>query len=190
MAADLYELFIQQTFELCANSSADDLCVAFEPAQLRDAFKGIIPTKFHRFPQSGLELGHRLHNAFEYVFSKGAERVIVIGSDSPTLPGNYLDEAMGRLDSVDLVLGPADDGGYYLIGTKQSHKALFENIQWSSDSVLQSTIERAKQMKISYHLLPNWYDVDDLASLERAAEDDTSGKISGYLLQHPEISLH
>ena len=189
LAADLYRIFIEQTFELSRNSSAELVYVAYDPKVEFEKYHPLLPADFFHFPQNGDNLGHRMFNAFNLVFSQGARRVIILGSDSPTLPVKYLDDTFKSLNAVDLVLGPAEDGGYYLIGLKQLHKALFENIEWSSTAVLKSTLAQARSLSISHSLLPNLYDVDELETLKRAVKDDASGKIKACLQNCDEFSF-
>lgn len=96
-------------------------------------------------------------------------RTVLIGSDSPTLPIEYVEQAFEKLREVDCVLGPATDGGYYLIGLRRPIPALFEHIAWSGCHVLQQTVERAAQSNVTVGLLPPWYDIDDLADLQMLA---------------------
>ncbi len=189
LAANLYHIFIGKTFQLARNSVADQIFVAYDPEEQFNKYSQIIPSEFKHFPQKGDNLGSRLSNAFDYVFSQESNKVIVLGSDSPTLPTDFVNEAFNRLDGNDLVLGPAEDGGYYLIGLKLSHKGLFENIKWSSVSVLDTTVQRAKSLKLTRSLLPIWYDVDEVETLKRAAEHDTSGAIRSYLKMNSKIYL-
>jgi hypothetical protein len=187
LAARVYRLFLGLTFDLARGSSAQQLLVACEPAARLAEFHHIIPPAFTPFPQRGDDLGRRMHHAFEYAFSHDAQQVLILGSDTPTLPTPFLDDAFARLQECDLVLGPAEDGGYYLIGLKTSKPELFVNIKWSSDTVLQTTLQRARELKLSHYLLPTWYDVDDLKTLRRAARDDASGRIQSYLQTYSTI---
>lgn len=189
LAAELYRIFLNLTFEIGKESAAKKVSVTYEPPEKADAFMKIIPPQFERFSQCDGNLGQKLFHASETAFRDNACKLIMLGSDSPTLPVKFIDEAFKRLGHFDLVLGPAEDGGYYLIGMKQTHNALFENIEWSKNSVLQSTVERAKALGLNYYLLPKWYDVDDLGTLLRAAEDDHSGKIKSYLRNHSQIAV-
>ena len=184
LAAELYRLFIQKTFELAQNCSAQEVFVAFEPADREPEFCEFIPKKFAIFPQNGKTLGDRMFNSIDYALAEGARNVVILGSDSPTLPIENINSAFEKLNRSDLVLGPAEDGGYYLIGLNKTHRGLFENIEWSSDSVLQSTIERARKLQLSYELLSSWYDVDTKEVLMRAANDDSTGMIKSLLEQH------
>ncbi len=180
-AAEFYKLFIKQTFDLAQNCSAKQIFVAFEPIDRKVEIAEFIPKKFTIFPQEGKNLGERMLNAFKYVFAKGYKDAVILGSDSPTLPLENIDAAFEKLSKADLVLGPAEDGGYYLIGLNQVHAGLFENIKWSSSSVMQTTIERGKSLQLQYELLSAWYDVDDKETLIRAASDDQTGMIKSLL---------
>lgn len=187
LAADLYHLFIEQTLELARRAAPDTIYLAYEPEERLDDFKKLIHDGLSYFAQHGKDLGQRMLNAFNYVLNQSSYKVIILGSDSPTLPVQIVKDAFKRLHASDLVLGPAEDGGYYLIGVKKVHKDIFKNIQWSSSSVLQKTIERASDVGLTCSILPEWYDVDELKNLERAAQDDPSGKIKTYLEKHPQI---
>jgi rSAM/selenodomain-associated transferase 2/rSAM/selenodomain-associated transferase 1 len=111
-------------------------------------------------PQEGSDLGERLVDAFSNAFAEGAERVVVIGSDCPGLDGAVLKTAMEALSLSDVVLGPALDGGYYLIGLTQNQPQLFRSIDWGSESVMHQTIGVAKQSRCSVQLLQPLSDVD------------------------------
>lgn len=187
LAAELYKIFMEQTFELAQSISCENMMVAFEPKERKKEIREMVPQEFQLFAQEGADLGQRLIQAFRTAFSHGMKRVIILGSDSPTLPGKFVSDAINYLRNEDLVLGPSEDGGYYLIALKQPHESLFENIEWSSDSVLQSTIKMANQLGLKFTLLPQWYDVDDLATLIRAAKDDESGRIEFLLEKHPKV---
>jgi len=128
---------------------------------------GLLPEGFGLVPQRGRDLGERLRHAAEDLLEAGFHSVCLVNSDSPTLPPALLVAAARTLEAPGdrLVLGPATDGGYYLIGLKRPHLRLFEGIAWSTPSVLRSTLERAREQSLEVHLLPEWYDVDDGESL-------------------------
>jgi rSAM/selenodomain-associated transferase 1 len=117
------------------------------------------------------DLGERLRAAFAVLFDEGAARVIAIGSDSPTLPFARLLAADAALRAHDAVIGPAEDGGYYLIGLSRPEWRFFEGIPWSSDAVARVTLERADAIGATMARLESWYDVDDLSTLRRALSD-------------------
>lgn len=118
-------------------------------------------------PQQGGNLGERMLHALQWLFQKGYERVALIGADSPDLPSDYISDAFKRLGDHDLVIGPSEDSGYYLIGMKKPLDILFKNMQWGSDTVLKDTVTHAVNAGINYFLLPQWYDVDNLNNLNR-----------------------
>ena len=116
--------------------------------------------------QEGDDLGARMRNAFCWGFSKGFQKIVIIGSDSPTLPKSFIQEAFHQLGSLPIVLGPALDGGYYLIGMTPPIPNIFSNISWGSNHVFSETQKRLSR----FYLLPYWYDVDypkDMAFLKR-----------------------
>jgi len=158
--------------------------VVYTPVGAESAFDGLLPDGFQLLAQRGESLGDRLCNATDDLLKQGYASVCLINSDSPTLPSALLERALMSL-SVDkdcVVLGGADDGGYYLIGLKQAHRNLFDRIAWSTADVLAHTIERAEEIGIPVELLPNWYDVDDAASLNRLCEElfETSPRDGAY----------
>lgn len=145
----------------------------YTPVGAENAYAGILPAEFQLVPQRGEEFGERLLSAMEDLFQLGFGSVCLIDSDSPTVPQDVFTEAATRLAQPEetVVLGPAEDGGYYLIGLKKLHRALFEDIAWSTERVLEQTLERARTIKLPVHLLPKWYDVDDRWTLQRLCEE-------------------
>src|SRR6185436_9582765 len=108
-----------------------------------------------------------LSSFFERHLRGGTSQVVVLGGDSPDVPTEWIDEAFQKLTRYSAVLGPAGDGGYYLLGLSKFEPAIFENIDWGTDMVFQQSIQRLKSAGISYDLLPRWEDVDDLPALQR-----------------------
>ncbi len=125
--------------------------------------------------QVGDDLGARMQETFDRLFARSHPSVMIVGTDVPSLPLDYYKQALALLQTNDLVLGPADDGGYYLIGLKKPVPGLFEQIPWSTNEVLRLTRERADCLGLRTALLPNWSDVDTiqdlLALIESAALD-------------------
>ncbi|MBN8680047.1 MAG: TIGR04282 family arsenosugar biosynthesis glycosyltransferase [Chitinophagales bacterium] len=115
---------------------------------------------FHKKVQSPGDLGARMASAFEQAFEAGANRALIIGSDCPELDGALLNSAFDALDEADGVLGPANDGGYYLLGVKKMHPELFQDMPWSTESVGPETLRRMAAKGLSVHLLPELTDVD------------------------------
>jgi len=120
--------------------------------------------------QVGNDLGARMHQAVEAMFSRGYRRTLLLGTDVPTLPLEHFKQALTLLDNHELVLGPAFDGGYYLIGLNRVALELFADMPWSTDQVLRLTQDRAAQLGLKTALLQPWRDVDTLADLEALIE--------------------
>jgi hypothetical protein len=120
------------------------------------------------WPQPDVDLGGRIVAFFDTWCCSDDDRTILIGSDSPSIPASYLDDAWSLLDSHDCVIGPAADGGYWLIGLRgpaRRGSALFDSIEWSSPGVFGQTVERLREINLQFGLLPVWYDVDTLAAV-------------------------
>ncbi|MHC4871314.1 MAG: TIGR04283 family arsenosugar biosynthesis glycosyltransferase [Planctomycetota bacterium] len=124
--------------------------------------------------QSAGDLGCKMLSAFNQSFQSGFESTIIIGTDSPEITPDLLDIAFNCLELSDLVVGPALDGGYYLIGMKNSHKSLFENIEWSTENVLSQTIEKTEAENLDFSFLPHLSDIDtpdDLYIWDKVSSD-------------------
>ncbi len=141
----------------------------YTPAGAEEAYQGILPDDFSLVVQRGEVFGERLLYATEDLLRLGFQSVCLINSDSPTVPAEVFVEAAEVLSRPGdrVVLGPSDDGGYYLIGLKKAHRRIFEEISWSTEKVLQQTKARAAELHLDLHLLPTWFDVDDGATLRR-----------------------
>lgn len=126
--------------------------------------------------QTGADLGERLSNAFLEV-SRDADRVIFLGTDSPTLPLDYIEKAITQLVDFPVVIGPARDGGYYLLGLAQPKPELFEQIDWGTPEVLSQTVSKLQGNE--YFLLPEWYDIDTAEDLRRL-QHDLANSFKGY----------
>ena len=145
----------------------------YTPVGAEEAYREILPADFQLIPQRTGAFGHRLAGAIEDLRAVGFDSVCLINSDSPTVPASIFAQAVQLLSSPNdrLVLGPSEDGGYYLIGVKTLHPRLFESIDWSTDRVLAQTRARAAEICLPICLLPFCYDVDDRASLDRLCEE-------------------
>ncbi len=169
MASALYESFLFDTLDQMRQVTDAHHVIAYLDEQ--DYFQRIAPD-FELIQQEGDDLGARLDNALTSFLSRGYERVIIMDSDSPTLPASYLSQAFHLLsDGADVVLGPCDDGGYYLIGIKKPRPRLLREVQMSTSTVMADTIALAEQEGLRVNLLPIWYDVDDAASLIRLMKE-------------------
>lgn len=117
-------------------------------------------TQYQKHLQSGASLGQRMHHAFAAAFAHNCHKVVIIGSDCLQLQTQHLLTAFEQLDYADVVIGPAADGGYYLLGMKQLHAPMFENKPWSNNTLLAETMQTIQQLGLRYFMLPALSDVD------------------------------
>jgi rSAM/selenodomain-associated transferase 1 len=170
-AAQLYDAVLRDKLDQVAGVPAVTPIVAYRPETARAAFEAMVPGGFSLVPQVGEGLGETLANVSAHCFERGARAVVLVDSDSATLPPVYLERAARLLDEdapdCDVVLGPTDDGGYYLVGLRQPCPALFDAIPWSTSGVMEATLERARAEGLRVELLPSWWDLDTIAELDR-----------------------
>ncbi|HEY6408640.1 MAG TPA: TIGR04282 family arsenosugar biosynthesis glycosyltransferase [Ktedonobacteraceae bacterium] len=142
----------------------------------------------HCFPQEGADLGARLLSAFQWTREHDIQRTIVISSDSPHISQEIIGDARAALNTADIVLGPAEDGGYYLIAMGKPHD-VFSGIPMSTSVVMQMTIELAQSQGLTVHLLKPLFDIDELPDLLRLARllvgDSTLAPVTAAHLTHP-----
>jgi rSAM/selenodomain-associated transferase 1 len=165
-ASALYECFLRDTLDLIRQVPGIQPVVAYLPQAEANYFIELAPD-FELILQEGDDLGARLDHALTYYLHLGYDRVVIMDSDSPTLPASYLKAAFEALDEADVVLGPCDDGGYYLIGLKRPAPRLLREVQMSTATVTAETLSLAAEEGLQVKLLPVWYDIDDAAALER-----------------------
>lgn len=157
-------------------------CIAYDGDA--PAMRSVVGEAHRLIPQRGTGFGTRLRNAARDALDLGHQAVCLIGSDSPTLPPRLLEAALDALQRAGdhVVVGPAHDGGYYLIGLKHVHRALFsERIAWSTARVAAQTIEAARDCGIEPVVLDSWYDIDDAASLAMLRRELTHGRVADGL---------
>ena len=172
-AATLYAAFLTDWCEALAELSDVDLVIAYTPADAQPDLQALIGDDAIYIPQVGTDLGERLTSATQWAAEHGWTKILLVGSDSPTLPISYISQALTLLDSRNIVIGPSTDGGYYLIGFSVEILAatiphVFEDIAWSTAEVFQQTVVRIHAAAVTFGLLPPWYDIDraeDLAFL-------------------------
>ena len=175
-AAELNVCFIRDMAANIASVSETEAAsslVVYTPIGSESTFDGVLPEGFKLLVQRGISLGERLYNATDDLLRQGYGAVCLINSDSPTLPRWLLIRAIELLasDGDRVVLGAAEDGGYYLIGLKHAHRDLFSEIAWSTSDVLACTRQRAAGIDLPVEILPPWYDVDDADTLNRLCQD-------------------
>ncbi|MEX0820115.1 MAG: TIGR04282 family arsenosugar biosynthesis glycosyltransferase [Pirellulaceae bacterium] len=169
-ASQLYRQFVATLVRRFARA-ADRRILCFAPPDRAEPFAALAGTNWIAKPQATGDLGARMASFFDACFQDGAERVVLIGSDSPTLPMENVEAAFRLLHETDVVLGPTDDGGYYLVGASRNVPGIFAGIAWSTPLVWEQTVARIGQLQLSYESLPQWYDVDELPDLERLRDE-------------------
>jgi uncharacterized protein len=156
----IYVHLLLHTKEIAQNITATKFVFYADHINEDDIWSG-----YEKRLQQGNDLGERMKNAFEEVFSAGFKNVCIIGSDCFELSSDTLHEAYENLDSCKIVVGPANDGGYYLLGMQLPVKDVFADIAWSTENVFAQTIEKINQQKLTCYLLPYLNDIDDEGDL-------------------------
>jgi rSAM/selenodomain-associated transferase 1 len=190
IAVELYRNFVLDTLSMLEELSLP-FYICFYPAEAQKKFFNWLGTQYQFLPQEGAHLGERMRSCFKRAFALGFHRVVLIGSDSPDLPDEYLRNAFSALRTKEVVLGPAVDGGYYLIGFRDTTfmPSAFEKIHWSTPLVFAETMAKIQKANRTVHLLPSWSDVDtmsDLRNLMIRAKNTSfkSSRTITYMRQH------
>ena len=162
-ALSIYQKLLLYTKEITKGLNADKSVYYSEHIDNNDLWDNML---FSKHLQRGDDLGERMQNAFADAFAQGKERVIIIGSDCLELETYMIKEAFAVLENNDVVLGPAKDGGYYMIGMTAFLPTLFEDKNWSTDDLLMDTILDLKKMNAKYYLLKTLNDIDTIEDLK------------------------
>lgn len=163
----IYSNLVEHTLSILLPIDVEKICYLSENI---DHELPLIPENFLIKKQQGVLLGERMANAIEMEFNIFTKKIILIGTDCPEINQTIILKAFDELDHHDVVIGPAIDGGFYLIGLKKYHNSIFKNIIWSTNSVLLKTIENCQEASLSYYLLPPLSDLDDINDLEKFPE--------------------
>ncbi len=176
-ATELYRCFLLDRLDALAAVPGIARVVAFTPPEARTQMAALAPAGFRLVAQEGDDLTERLTRLFDRLMAEGHPAALAMDSDSPTLPMAYVADAACALvaGEADVVLGPSDDGGYYLIGVRAPRPELFEDVPWSTADVLEVTLARARGLGLRVRLLPAWFDVDTEADLQRLRAELTAG---------------
>lgn len=168
-AASTYACIVEQLLVATRPLEGQDYgrVVIYSPADKRTAFTHWCPHE-SLLPQRGDDIGRIMANALEDFFESGASRAVLTGSDIPRLDREVIQQAFRALDEVDVVLGPAVDGGYYLIGMKALHQEIFTNIAWGTKGVLAETVDAIRQAGLTFKTVATLEDLDTLEDFLRA----------------------
>jgi len=187
---ELRRALLLDTVDAVARVRPADLFVAFEPAAAESEFQLLVGGLAQLVAQHGDTIGDRMRHVLAALFARGYTSVVIVGSDLPTLPDTYVNAAFDRLrdDCTDVVIGPATDGGYYLIGARSVPSRLFDSIPWSTPMVLARTVEIAETLRLTVSFTPQWYDVDSVDDLRRViADHPAAARTQAWLAAHPEV---
>jgi rSAM/selenodomain-associated transferase 1 len=166
-AVNLYKQLATQMFSNIKRGTFP-FYISFYPENAEKAMKEWFGSEFLYLPQNGKDLGERMKNGFIEAFEMGFQRVVLIGSDILDLPLEFIEEAFKSLEKKDVVIGPAYDGGYYLVGFKKKtfSPRVFEEMTWGTETVFDKTMKVLKQLKKRVHTLPYRRDIDTLEDLK------------------------
>ena len=193
-AATLATCFAADTLA-CVRRVVSEVIMAYAPADGRAPLEALLPHgDLVWLEQQGEDLGERLETAAGHAFAHGYGPVIVAGADSPTLPASFVERAVASLGAgdSDVVLGPTDDGGYYLVGLRRPSSGLFQNVAWSTPHAYRQTFDNAARLNLRTLELPRWYDVDTFKDLLRLRDEifmdeesrQRAPSTNGWLLAH------
>jgi len=186
-------LLMDQLNHLKALDTAD-FYLAFAPDDVQLLMEKLAPPCFHLFPQQGDDLGARMAAVFERLFQMGHKNIVLIGGDLPPVPLGFFDQAYALLGAPNkrVVLGPSRDGGYYLVGSNRPTPEIFQGMSWSHSEVLTETRNKLASLKVDYHLLSPWFDidtVDDLRHLESVSDNALKQAMPNTLLLLQRLGL-
>jgi rSAM/selenodomain-associated transferase 1 len=173
LAASLASCFARDTVD-SVRRVVREVVIAYAPEDGRATLEALFKDEgLLWFAQRGEDLGARIESAASHAFAQGRGPVVIVGTDSPTLPPAFVERAVASLSSgeSDVALGPTEDGGYYLVGLRQNFAGLFRNVEWSTPRAYVQTAENASRLGLRLLELPRWYDVDTQADLLRLRDE-------------------
>lgn len=170
-ALEIYRWLGERTVEVARASRTCELEVRYTPTGSGESVAQWLGTQLQMRPQTDGDLGERMRSAIGEALREGVEDVVVVGTDCPTLDSTLIEQAFDELTRADVVLGPAHDGGYYLIATRDDHAALFEDIPWSASNTLRCTVDAANRVGIDVCLLETRGDIDTAADWRRFVDN-------------------
>lgn len=165
MAYRVYVKLLRHTIETAEIVAADREIWYSSFIDNRDGFS---EKKFRKKLQRGNSLGRRMEYAFNSGFENRYRKIVIIGSDCPGISSSIIKEAFNQLNSHQAVIGPSEDGGYYLLGMNKFYPSLFRNIEWSTEKVFESTVSKFEQESIRYAVLPELNDIDTIQDLGKS----------------------
>ena len=168
-AARLYRAFLQDFLPRLHTIRARRV-LAYSERDEKAYFESLVHGDFQLVRQASGDLGDRMSQFFRQEFERGAKRVVLVGTDTPDLPLPYVERAFSELAKCDVVLGPCDDGGYYLVAKRRMVSEMFQGIMWGGTAVFRQTVERISRTDVRLAVLSRWSDVDTVGDLVRLWE--------------------
>ena len=145
--------------------------ISYAPLDGQSELQELLPGGLLWTPQQGADLGARMHSAVSAAARQGLQPVVILGTDSPTFPWKAVVQAFVLLQTHDVVLGPAEDGGYWCVGLREPQALLFEDIRWSTETVFAQTLAKAQRLGLTVATVAPWYDTDTPGDLVRLEND-------------------
>ena len=162
-AAEIYASMAESVIHNLSKSKNYKTLIFFDPPDRKREMENWLGKRYQLLAQEVNSLGERMLNAFDKTFSLGADKAVIIGTDCLEITEEIISRAFQSLDEMDVVLGPAEDGGYYLLGMKESIPEIFDDITWSTSQVLGQTINKIKTMGLKFSLLKTLRDIDTIS---------------------------
>lgn len=189
VASDIYTNFLLDKIEQAQLQKGVHLFLAYSPVSSKKFFEQFLAKKFSLIEQTEGDLGLKIVNILKALFNQNFRKVILIDSDTPNLPSEYIFAAFHHLDDSDVVIGPSEDGGFYLIGIKSYKPEIFSNIPWSTSTVTEVTVNNALHQGLSVYMLDKWYDIDNFEDLKRLKNDLNLNPQIGYHCKYTLMAL-
>lgn len=177
-AVFLYKHFVADTLKMLEKGT-HSIIICYYPFDEEKKISEWIGNKYKLWPQKGDDIGLKMSDAFDRAFIQGFEQVLLMGTDIPDLPGEFIEKGFNALNTNDAVIGPSTDGGYYIIGFNRNTflSQAFENIEWSTEKVFQETVNIFVKNENDLYILPEWRDIDifeDLIEFMKSNIDNKS----------------
>jgi len=186
---NLYKAFLKDTLDMARSLSVDGKILAYDAPSAKPSYLKSIAEDFAFYRQQGEDLGRRMDNAFNYARELGFSHIVIIGSDSPTLPSFFVKEAFESLLTHDVVIGPSRDGGYYLIGIANHIPELFQDVEWSSPHTMEDTVKNLEKLNKKVSYLKPWYDIDTPENLKFLEDVIREGRVGSATFTRKALGL-